>query len=99
MADLTRLGRAGGVGAKTFIAIVGLGLKHGGIDAINHARGVAPRVVATQEVAAQRFTHKFFGSSEHLGLGAAKPVNALLGVAHQENTGRCAARPGVAAEP
>ena len=56
-------------------------------------------MVAAEQVAIQPVAHKHFGGLEHLRLGAAKAVNTLFGVAHNEHAGRLAPGPGVAAEP
>ncbi len=107
LADQTRLRGTGGVRAKAFIAI-GLGrVTHSGVDGGDDAGGVAPGVVATQQVATQAVAHKGLGRLEHLGFRPAEAVNALLGVAHDEDAGRRGAnaatgptaRARVAAEP
>ena len=60
----------------------------GAVHAVQHRRGVAPGVVAAQQRAAQFIVHKCDGGLEHLRLCAAEAVNALLGVAHDEDARR-----------
>ena len=93
--------------AKALVIISLHSVQHGSIHGVNDSRRVAPRVVTTQHITPQTVAHKGFGGLEHLRLGAAKAVNALLGVAHNEHAGgsgpRCptatAARARVAAKP
>ena len=106
-AHATRQLRTGGVRAKALVTVKLHGVQHGGVDGGNHPGGVAPGVVAAQQITTQPVAHKSLGRLEHLRLGAAKAVNALLGVAHNEHAGRrgplraaaATARAGVAAEP
>ena len=70
----------------------------GAVHAVQHRRGVAPCVVATQNRSTQLLLHEGNSSLEHLRLSAAEAVNALLGVAHDENPGRIA-RAAVGRQP
>ena len=45
-------------------------------------------MVAAEQIALQTLAHKILRRPEHLRLGTAKSVNALLGVAHDEHAGR-----------
>ena len=90
--------RFGGVCAKALELARILRGDEGAVDAVQHRRGVAPRVVAAQHGAAQFIVHEGDGGLEHLRLGAAEAVNALLGVADDENTGRIA-RAAVSRQP
>ena len=74
---------------------------HRRVNSGHHLAGIAPRVVATEQVAAQPFAHKRLRRAKHLRLGPAKPVDALLGVADDEHAERLrtAATSSVAAEP
>jgi hypothetical protein len=90
--------RGRGVFAKAVIT-VGLARRgHGGVDGVYDRLGVAPRMVAAEQIAAQAVHHKGLRGAEHLRLGAAKAVNALFGVAHQKHAGR-RARARVTDEP
>ena len=80
--------RFGGVVAEACGLVLRLGLPHDGVDGGNHALRVAARVVAAEQVAAQPIAHKGLRGDEHLRLGPAKAVDALLGVAHDEHAGR-----------
>ena len=107
LADSARQIRTGGVVTKAFVRIRLRRIAHRRVDAGNHAGGVAPGVVAAEQVTAQRVMDEGFGGLEHLRFGAAKAVNTLLRVAHNKNAGRRGALatarsptgPGVAAEP
>ena len=77
-----------------------LGCRHHRVDSGNHLRGVAPGVVAGEQVAFKPLAHKGLRRLEHLWLGAAKAVNTLLRVAHQKHAGRTATpTAGVTAKP
>ena len=98
------VGGFGGVVAKAAGLVLRLGGAHGVVHGGDHARGVAARVVAAQQVPAQPALHKGLCGDEHLRLGAAKAVDALLGVAHDEHAGRllaagAAARARIARQP
>ena len=58
-------------------------------------------MVATEQIAAQTVAHKGLRRLEHLRLGPAEPVNALLGVTHNEHAGGRATATGtrVTAQP
>jgi hypothetical protein len=74
---------------------------HDGVDGLQHGGRVAARVVAGQQLAAQALGEALRGA-EHARVGAAKAVDALLGVAHDEDAGRvqpAAAGAGVARQP
>ena len=93
-------GRCGGVRAKVGKGVSRLRGLHHGVDGINYRLGVAAGVVATEHVAAQPLLHELAGGGKHFGRGAAKAVDALLGVAHDEDAGRLpcarvALQPGV----
>jgi hypothetical protein len=45
-------------------------------------------VVTAEQVATQPVAHEGLCGNEHLRLGTAKAVDALLGIAHDEHTGR-----------
>ena len=90
--------RFAGVCAKALELARILRRNKGAVHAAQHRRGVAPRVVAAQHRAAQFIVHKCDGGLEHLRLGAAEAVNALLGVAHDEDTWRIA-RAAVGRQP
>ena len=64
---------------------------HGRVDGGYHLWRVAPRVVAAEQVAIQPLHDKLLRGDEHLRLGATKAVDALLGVAYDEDAG-CPAR-------
>ena len=73
---------------------------HGGVHRGDDAAGVAARVVAAEHIAPQCLMHKGQRGLEHLRLGTAKAVNALLGVAHNEHAGcRASAAARIAAQP
>jgi len=93
--------RFGGVVTKARRLLLRLGLPHDGVDGGNHALRVAARVVAAQEVTTQAIAHKCLCGDKDLRLGAAKAVDALLGVAHDEHAGcgRAAARARIARQP
>ena len=59
---------------------------HHRVNHLDHALGIAPCVVAAEHVAAQALAYKGLRSYKYLWLCAAKSVNALLWVAHNENT-------------
>ena len=84
--------------AKTVVAVVLARLAHDGVDRANHRQRVAPGVVAAEQVAAQPLDDKGLRGAKHLRLGAAKAVNALLGITHQKHAGR-RARAAIAAQP
>lgn len=83
-----RVLRFGRVRAKAFVFLLRLRGLHGSVDHADHALRIAPGVVAGQQVAAERLAHEGLRGLEHLGLCAAKAVDALLGVAHDEHAGR-----------
>ena len=87
--------------AKTFITVFLTRQRHGAIDAGNDLPRIAPGVVALKQIATQAIAHKRLRRLENLRFGPAKTVNTLLGVAHNEHTGRCAATTGprVASQP
>ena len=68
------------------------------IECVNHRRGIAPRVVALQHAALQTVGHKFARCFKDLGLGATETVDALLGVADDEQ-GQALLPAGTAASP
>ena len=68
------------------------------VNGMNDCLAVAPGVVTGQQVPAQPAGDKGLCGPKHLGFGSAKAVNALLGIAHNENTGRFASA-AVATEP
>ena len=78
---------AGGVGSKTCEFARFLRLCKHSVDRRQHGRRVAAGVVTSQGIATQAFDHKALGGLKHLRLGAAKAVDALLGVADDENAG------------
>ena len=88
--------------SKPGIAACALGFAHHLIDRRDDAGSVAAGVVATQQVAAQRFANKGLGRQENLGLSAPKAVDALFGIANDEHawrftaaaTARIAGKPG-----
>ncbi len=84
--------------AKTVVPIGFTRRGHGRVDGVDHGFGVAPGVVATEQIAAQAMHHKSLRGAKHLRLGPAEAVNALFGVTHQEHAGR-RARTRVADEP
>ncbi len=72
-------------------ALVGVGLArrgHDRVDGVDHRFGIAPGVVAAEQITAQAAHHKSLSGTKHLRLGTAEAVNALFGVAHQEHAGR-----------
>ena len=81
------------MGAKVHQAFE-LCLRHHRVHSGQYLRRIAPGVVAGQAHTLQRAADKALRGAEYLRLGAAKTVNALLGVAHNEH-----ARPGTAARP
>ena len=89
--DFARPRSAGGVRAKTVVHVAfdlaAHRLLHHRVDSMDHLGRVAPRVVATEQVAAQPCLHKNLGGFEHLGLGSAKTVDALFRVANDEDAG------------
>ena len=87
-----------GVGAKAHKIALGLQWRENRVDGVQHGGGIAPGVVAAQAVAVQSFADKVFGLFKHLRFGPPKPINALLGIAHDKHTGRTAG-PGVARNP
>ena len=91
----------GTVRAKAIEAAVGLRLLHDGVDGTQHGGGVAARVVGGQALAAQRLHDELPRGGEHHGVGTAKAIDALLGVAHDEDAGRtgATARAGIARQP
>ncbi|GAO22102.1 hypothetical protein ALISP_1922 [Alicycliphilus sp. B1] len=96
-----RVLRFGRVRAKAFVFLLRLRGLHGSVDHADHALRIAPGVVAGQQVAAERLAHEGLRGLEHLGLCAAKAVDALLGVAHDEHAGRVLppARARIARQP
>jgi hypothetical protein len=95
-----RVARLGAVRAKAARVALRLRGLHDLVHHSEHAPRVAPRVVAAEQVAAERRAHKVLRRDEHLRLGAAKAVDALLGVTHDEHAGRrTAARARVARKP
>ena len=91
-------GGFGGVAAVAVPRALFLRLLHHGVDGADDGRGVAPGVVAGQQVAAQAVANEGLCRAEHLRLGAAEAVDALLGVAHDEHARRLT-RAGVARQP
>ena len=85
--QLACMARFRGVVAKAAVLLQALRRLHGGVHGGDDAARVAPRVVAGQQVATQAVAHKGLGGLEHLRLGAAEAVDALLGVAHDEHAG------------
>ena len=75
-----------------------LGLRHHLIDDPHHLRCVAVRVVATEQIAL-KLDDECLRGPEHLRLGPAEPIDALLGVADDEQAGSGTARPRIAAQP
>ncbi len=96
----TGQGGLGGVAAEVVVLATRLRLAHGLVDQRQHRRRIAARVVATEQVAAE-VAHELLRGDEHLRLGAAKAVDALLGIADDEQAGRFApaAGTGISAEP
>ena len=86
----------GAVGAKTGHASTA---QHT-IDGIHHRAGVAPRVVAAEQCATQ-VLHQGLRVDKDPWLGIAKAVNALFGVAHDEQARHvgAAARTRIIAQP
>ena len=82
--------RLGGVRSEAVVFARVLRGADSGIDRVDHRGRVAPRVVAGQPVAAQTFDDEALRRAEHLRLGPAEAVDALLGVAHQKHAGRIA---------
>ena len=83
---------------------LGVGLAHDAVETVQHARGVAAGVVAGQQVAAQPFDDKGFGRLEDARVGPAEAVDALLGIAHQEDlqgfaAAATTARAGIGRQP
>ncbi|MNX27287.1 hypothetical protein D3C86_573720 [compost metagenome] len=89
----------GGVGAVAVELAGRLRGQHRAVDEAHHGTRVAVRVVAVEQFAAEPFAHELLGGDEHLRLGSAEAVDALLGVAHDEHARRAAARTRVGAEP
>ena len=91
----------GTVRAKAIEAAVGLRLLHDGVDGTQHGGRVAARVVGGQALAAQGLHDELPRGGEHHGVGTAKAIDALLGVAHDEDAGRtgATARAGIARQP
>ena len=77
-----------GVGAVLAHQAVCMCCEHVGIDCSDDGLCVAAGVVATQCVAFEGFLHKRAGGAEDFGVGTAKAVDALLGVAHDKHAGR-----------
>ena len=97
-----RLCRGCRVRPEAFIAVAVCGVAHDRIDRVNHRQAAAPGVVAGKHVAAKYVTHESLRGNKNLRLSAAKAVNALFGVANNENAGRvCSTRPcpTITAEP
>ena len=57
------------------------------------------RVVAAEQIATEPLHDEGLRRAEHLRLGATETVDALFGIADDEDAGRGAACPGIAAEP
>ena len=55
-------------------------------------------MVATEQVTVQPLLHERLGGIKHFGRGAAEAINALLGVAHDEDAGRIGSA-GIALQP
>ena len=86
--------------AKALVIVSVTRFPHGGVHGGNDLCCVAPGVVTTEQFALQTIAHKGLRRFEHLRLGAAKAVNTLLWVTHNEHAGRCAAATAcIAAQP
>ena len=72
----------------SFLRLTGTVFEHGGIDGLQHSRGIAAGVVAVKNGALQSMLYKVARGAEYGRVGAAKTVNVLLGVAHNEYAGR-----------
>ena len=78
--------------------------RHHRVNHLHHALRIAPRVVAREQRALQAIAHKARSRFKHLRLGAAKAINTLLGIAHDEHaraisTLSATARAHIAREP
>ena len=56
-------------------------------------------MVTAEQIATQAFLYKLLCRNEHLRLGTAEAVNALLGVTHDKHRRRLATRARVARQP
>ena len=88
----------GGVRAKVAEMPLRLCCQHRGIDGLQHGRSIAAGMVATENGALHAVLHKVARRAKHGRVGAAKAVNALLGVAHNEYAGRLPGA-GIAGQP
>ena len=82
------LASAGGMRSEALVTIGLHRLRHDRVHDGDDPGGVAPGVVAAEQIALQTVAHKGLGRLEYLRLGPAKAVDALLGVTHDEHT-RC----------
>ena len=91
----------GGVLAEVAAVLPGLhGGEHGAVERVHHGGRTAARVITTEQGARETLHHKSLRGLEHLGLGAAKAVDGLFGIAHQKHARRFArAGAGIGREP
>ncbi len=80
--------RFGGVRPEPRERALGRGLLEHAVERRQHGRGVAPGVIAGQQGAPQPLRDKGLCRLEHARLGTPKAVDALLGVAHDEDARR-----------
>ncbi len=92
-------GGTGGVSAKTLVTVRLARISHHCVHGGNHLAGVAPGVVTVEQIPPQAIAHKSLCRLEHLRFSAAEPVNALLGVPHDEDAGRRGTSTGITTEP
>ena len=88
----------GGMGPEAGEIARCLRCRHHSVDGVDHSRGIAPGMVAAEQVAIQTLLHERLGGIKHFGRGAAEAINALLGVAHDEDAGRIGST-GIALQP
>ena len=97
--DSSRHRNLGAVRSVVRILLHVLRLQHHGIHRLHHLHGIAPCVVAAEQIAFQTVFHKSLRRNKHLRFGTAEAVNALLGVAHNKHSRRFAARACIARQP
>src|SRR6185369_18096419 len=96
--DLARFARLGGVRPKAVVSALGLRRGHDLVDDLHDRGRVAMRMVAAEQIAFERLRDERLRRPEHLRLGATETVDALFGIADDEDAGPGAARSRIAAE-